>query len=272
MVNMSSKFVYDDDASRNCPSSSPPSNPGPSEPRRPQLDEAPGNARNKPGPGPASEQISGLASRPAFGPAFGPASETIFGPGSGPTSEQISGPPSGPASVPVSGSTVRPPSEPVSGATFRPTAVVPGYRGCRFSSLLNSHGVRYECTSDRDEDCCYRCWLGNYSMRGWTLDSILEEVSQSGPNNQQVGSNRRANASRAGSLANKGFVGKPEDCSVGHDQLVAPDEPTARSMVDCISEAFRMIERLYQRLVCALCIVVVLFICAVVFVVLISKM
>ena len=235
MVNMSSKFVYDDDTSRNCPSSSPPRSPGPSEPKRPKLDEAPGNdvsARNKPG--------------------FTP---TAPGPASGPALEQTSGP---------------------------TAAVARNTRGCRFSSVLNSLGVRCECTSDRDEDCCHRCCLSHYSVPGSTLLAILEEVYQPGLNNPRGGSNRRANESRAGSLANSGLIGKPADCSAGHDQVsvpaerslqaTEPDEPTARSMVDCMSEAFRMIERLYQRLVFALCIVVVLFICAVVFVVLISKM
>ena len=111
-------------------------------------------------------------------------------------------------------------------------------------------------------------------MRGWSLDSIIKKVSQPGPNNQRVAIDRSANVLRADSLANSGLVGKPADCSGGHDQLVEPakrtnqnaepDEPTACSMVDCISKGFRMID---YRLVTVLCTVAFLVICAYVFVV-----
>ena len=114
-------------------------------------------------------------------------------------------------------------------------------------------------------------------MRGWSLDSIIKKVSQPGPNNQRVAIDRNANVLRANSLANRGLVGKPAGCSGGHDQSVEPakgtnqnaepGEPTACSMVDCISKGYRMID---YRLVTVLCTVAFLIICFVVFVVVVN--
>ena len=130
-------------------------------------------------------------------------------------------------------------------------------RGCRFSSFLNSHGVRCECTGNQDDDCCYSCWLSSFSIPGWTLSSILDgdEISRPGSNHPGEASNRGA----ADSLPNSSSARKATDCGTGRNQLrsvtagssLSADsgqstEPP-RSIVECISEASCMIDGAERR-------------------------
>ena len=133
-------------------------------------------------------------------------------------------------------------------------------RGSKFSSVLNPHGVRYECAGDSD---CFSCWASNFSIP-CPLRSSLDgdEASQPGSNRSEV--DRRANAF---SLPNRDFA--KERPSAGCEQfsrsaeeeelivpvIVDPEQTTRRdehkvlerSIVDYIDKASSMVEKAKER-------------------------
>ena len=139
--------------------------------------------------------------------------------------------------------TSRSESRPVS-ASQRTAAGARNIRGCRLSTVLNSHGVRVECASRLNVDCCYDCSKNHFSVTGRTLSSILncDEVSQRGSNNPQGGSNPIADVLHAGP-AGSDSVGEITKRSPGVSSLQSaePDQTGARSIVKCVSNASRLV-------------------------------
>ena len=126
-----------------------------------------------------------------------------------------------------------PVARPASRLVFQQRAVgANNTRGCRFSSVLNSHGmVGCECTIINDIERCLTCMSRDYLIQGWSLYELLDGLNH--PRNP------RANVSP--DAPNSSIVKRNAD-SEQHVAPADPDQDRESSVIDRIGEAARMVE------------------------------